>query len=218
MTTVSQDLLQRFDIPGPRYTSYPTADRFVEAFGAASICARGARRTGAPAPAAAASPLSLYVHIPFCESLCYYCACNKIVTQAARARRRLPAMRSTREMALLRRRARARSARHPTAPGRRHADLPVRRRELTQLMTMLQRTFALAPGARAFDRDRPAHRRRARGSNTCAALGFNRISFGVQDFDPEVQKAVHRVQPAEQVVAADGGGARAAASNRSTST
>ena len=79
MTTVSQDLLQRFDIPGPRYTSYPTADRFVEAFTGVDLArALSHRRTG---PAAAASPLSLYVHIPFCESLCYYCACNKIITK-----------------------------------------------------------------------------------------------------------------------------------------
>ena len=94
MTTVSHDLLQRFDIPGPRYTSYPTADRFVEAFTGVDLArALSQRRAG---PAAAAPPLSLYVHIPFCESLCYYCACNKIITQEARARRRLPALTRTR--------------------------------------------------------------------------------------------------------------------------
>ena len=72
-------LLRRFDTPGPRYTSYPTADRFVEAFGAADaqqvLEQRCAGRPAAPAP------LSLYMHIPFCESLCYYCACNKIITK-----------------------------------------------------------------------------------------------------------------------------------------
>jgi oxygen-independent coproporphyrinogen-3 oxidase len=67
-------------VPGPRYTSYPTADRFVEAFGEdpTMLQALEQRRTG---PAAQALPLSLYVHIPFCESLCYYCACNKIITK-----------------------------------------------------------------------------------------------------------------------------------------
>jgi oxygen-independent coproporphyrinogen-3 oxidase len=65
--------------PGPRYTSYPTADRFVEAFGADDyIQALEQRRTGR---LAMAMPLSLYVHMPFCESLCYYCACNKIITK-----------------------------------------------------------------------------------------------------------------------------------------
>src|SRR3989338_5787079 len=79
MTNVSPDLLQRFDVPGPRYTSYQTADRFVEAFTATDYGqALVQRRVG---PAALAMPLSLYVHIPFCESLCYYCACNKIITK-----------------------------------------------------------------------------------------------------------------------------------------
>src|SRR5262249_34712844 len=73
---LSEDLLRRFDTPGPRYTSYPTADRFAEAFGpehaveALCACARVPEQ-----------PLSVYVHIPFCESLCYYCACNKIITR-----------------------------------------------------------------------------------------------------------------------------------------
>lgn len=76
---VSVDLLRRFDVPGPRYTSYPTADRFVEAFEVEDYTqALKQRRTGA---AAMALPLSLYIHIPFCESLCYYCACNKIITR-----------------------------------------------------------------------------------------------------------------------------------------
>src|SRR3990167_6600752 len=76
---VSEELLRRFDVSGPRYTSYPTADRFVEAFSAEDyIQALSLRRSGI---AGTAQPLSLYVHIPFCESLCYYCACNKIITK-----------------------------------------------------------------------------------------------------------------------------------------
>ena len=76
---VSDELLRRYDISGPRYTSYPTADRFVEAFTAEDYAqALTQRRSG---PAAMTLPLSLYIHIPFCESLCYYCACNKIITK-----------------------------------------------------------------------------------------------------------------------------------------
>ena len=79
MSAITTDLLTRFDVPGPRYTSYPTADRFVEAFTAEQyVQALEQRRDG---PAALARPLSLYVHIPFCQSLCYYCACNKIITR-----------------------------------------------------------------------------------------------------------------------------------------
>src|SRR4051812_39687483 len=78
-TKISPELLRRFDTAGPRYTSYPTADRFVEAFGAPHYGQALAQRSGGPT--AMAKPLSLYVHIPFCESLCYYCACNKIITR-----------------------------------------------------------------------------------------------------------------------------------------
>ena len=76
---LSPALLQRFDAPGPRYTSYPTADRFVEAFGPAEAGLALAQRARG-ASAGGAAPQSVYVHIPFCESLCYYCACNKIIT------------------------------------------------------------------------------------------------------------------------------------------
>ena len=78
MIALTPELLRRFDVPGPRYTSYPTADRFVEAFGEDDyILALEQRRSHA----GRVQPLSVYVHIPFCESLCYYCACNKIITK-----------------------------------------------------------------------------------------------------------------------------------------
>ena len=73
------DLIRKYDTFGPRYTSYPTADRFTEAFTAehlvAALLARQAKEGGAP------TPLSLYVHLPFCNTICYYCACNKVVTK-----------------------------------------------------------------------------------------------------------------------------------------
>ncbi|HNN15733.1 MAG TPA: coproporphyrinogen III oxidase, partial [Giesbergeria sp.] len=79
MTIVTPELLTRYDVSGPRYTSYPTADRFVDAFGEQDyVLALGQRRQS---PVGKALPLSIYVHIPFCESLCYYCACNKIITK-----------------------------------------------------------------------------------------------------------------------------------------
>ncbi|MCR6665500.1 MAG: hypothetical protein NVV69_05700 [Methyloversatilis sp.] len=68
-------LMRRFDVPGPRYTSYPTADRFNFSHDARAHAARLAART------ASAGPLSIYVHIPFCDTICYYCACNKIITK-----------------------------------------------------------------------------------------------------------------------------------------
>lgn len=77
---ITPELLQRFDVAGPRYTSYPTADRFVEAFSATDY-AHAARQRAEGAAVGGRPPLSVYVHIPFCESVCYYCACNKVVTR-----------------------------------------------------------------------------------------------------------------------------------------
>ncbi len=77
---VTRDLLSKLDVNGPRYTSYPTADRFVEAFGPAQYQQALSQRSQG-ALGGAAMPLSVYVHIPFCESVCYYCACNKVITK-----------------------------------------------------------------------------------------------------------------------------------------
>ena len=196
MNVISPDLLQRFDVAGPRYTSYPTADRFVEAFGSDEYSAALAhRRSGA---AAMALPLSLYVHIPFCESLCYYCACNKIITK--HHERAEPYLRYlSREIDL-----------HTAQLG---TGQPVSQlhlgggtptffddRQLTELMDMLRRNFALAPGGE-YSIEVDPRTVDAQRLSVLHRLGFNRLSFGVQDFDPEVQKAVHRVQPAEQVFA-----------------
>jgi oxygen-independent coproporphyrinogen III oxidase len=191
---VSSELLRRYDVPGPRYTSYPTADRFVEAFTAQDYTqALSARREG---PAALALPLSLYVHIPFCESLCYYCACNKIITkQHNRAETYLRYL--AREMEL-----------HTAIIGAGQTVTQLHLgggsptflndRELRELMAMLRRSFTIAPGAECSIEVDP---RTVNGERlqVLADLGFNRLSFGVQDFDPEVQKAVHRIQPASQV-------------------
>jgi oxygen-independent coproporphyrinogen-3 oxidase len=190
----SEDLLRRFDVPGPRYTSYPTADRFVEAFSADDyVQALKQRRTGA---AAMTLPLSLYVHIPFCESLCYYCACNKIITR--HHDRAAPYLRYlSREVDL-----------HTAHLGVGQTVTQLHLGggsptflsddELRELMAMLRRNFVLAPGGEYSIEIDPRTIDASR-LDTLAGLGFNRLSFGVQDFDPAVQKAVHRVQPVEQV-------------------
>ncbi len=196
MPAITAELLTRFDVPGPRYTSYPTADRFVEAFGEADyLRALAQRRTG---PAAMALPLSLYVHIPFCESLCYYCACNKIITK--HHDRSVPYLRYlSREVDL--------HVQHLGA-GQTVSQLHLgggtptffSDAELAELMHMLRRNFHLVPGGEYSVEVDPRTVTRERLSHL-ARLGFNRLSFGVQDFDPLVQKAVHRIQPAEQVFA-----------------
>jgi oxygen-independent coproporphyrinogen-3 oxidase len=142
--------------------------------------------------------LSLYVHIPFCESLCYYCACNKIITKhhdraAAYLRylelevnlhtQRLGLGQSVSQLHL--------GGGSPTF---------LSDAELRELMAMLRRSFSLAPGGEYSIEIDPRTIDASR-LDVLAELGFNRLSFGVQDFDPVVQKAVHRVQPAEQVFA-----------------
>ena len=195
MPPVSPDLLRRFDIAGPRYTSYPTADRFVEAFTDEHLAQAIAQRRTGPA-AGLVQPLSLYVHIPFCESLCYYCGCNKIITKKHdRAAPYLKAL--AHEVELYVRRI---GAGRPVTQLHLGGGTPtfLSDLELTELIQMLRRNFALAPGAeqsieidpRTVDIGRLDH---------LAELGFNRISFGVQDFEPAVQEAVHRIQPAADV-------------------
>ena len=194
MPVVPPDLLRQYDLSGPRYTSYPTADRFIEAFGADDyVQALQQRRRGG---GAMKLPLSLYVHIPFCESLCYYCACNKVITKHhERAQEYLRYL--GREVVL--------QTTH-LGLGQVVSQLHLgggsptflSDDELRALMAMLRRSFALAPGGeysievdpRTVDAGRLA---------VLAELGFNRLSFGVQDFEPAVQKAVHRIQPTEQV-------------------
>lgn len=196
MSAITTDLLTRFDVPGPRYTSYPTADRFVEAFTAEQyVQALEQRRDG---PAALARPLSLYVHIPFCQSLCYYCACNKIITR--HHERSAPyLLYLSREIEL--------HARH-LGEGQAVSQLHLgggtptffSDAELAELMGVLRRHFSLVPGGE-YSIEVDPRTVNAERLQALAQLGFNRLSFGVQDFDPQVQKAVHRVQPAEQVFA-----------------
>jgi len=194
MSFLTPDLLTRFDVSGPRYTSYPTADRFVEAFSQADLHqALDLRNQGLGQKN---RPLSIYVHIPFCESLCYYCACNKIITKHhEKAEPYLRYLAKEVELYTL-----------SIGIGQSVSQLHLgggtptflSNDELRELMSMLKRSFSFVTGGeysvevdpRTVDASRLA---------LLFELGFNRLSFGVQDFDPEVQKAVHRIQPAEQV-------------------
>ena len=188
MSFLTPDLLTRFDVPGPRYTSYPTADRFVEAFTQADLHqALDLRRLG---PGPKNRPLSIYVHIPFCESLCYYCACNKIITK--RHEKAEPYLRYlAKEVDLY-----ISSIGLAQTVSQLHlgGGTPtfLSNDELNELMSMLKRSFSFVAGGeysvevdpRTVDESRLAF---------LFELGFNRLSFGVQDFDPVVQKAVHRL-------------------------
>ncbi len=195
-TIVTDELLKKYDVSGPRYTSYPTADRFGEAFTAQDYAQILIERRGGVE--AQTLPLSLYLHIPFCDSLCYYCACNKIITKhhekSAEYLRYLEA-----EVDLhIQRMGKGQVVSQLHLGGGTPTFLSDA--ELQSLMDMLRRNFSFAPGGEYSIEVDPRTVDASR-LDTLANLGFNRLSFGVQDFDPAVQKSVNRVQPAEQVFA-----------------
>ncbi len=188
----SSEIINKFDVSGPRYTSYPTADRFVEAFSSEQyIEVLQNRGVGGMV-----LPLSIYVHIPFCESLCFYCACNKVITKRhERGAEYLQYLRK--EIALYSPYIGAGQVVNSVHLG---GGTPTffTDKELSELMGMLREAFTLAEGGeysieidpRTVDAKRLAH---------FASLGFNRLSFGVQDIEPAVQKAVHRIQPVHNI-------------------
>lgn len=199
---VSLELLRQFDVSGPRYTSYPTADRFVEAFGAETYREWLCKRVLAGQP----RPISLYLHIPFCESICYYCACNKVITRdhgrSARYVRYLE-----REMGLV---AELLGAARQVVQMHWGGGTPnfLDCGEMAALMTAIRRHFRLeARGEYSIEVDPRTLAPETIG--LLAELGFNRISLGVQDFDPQVQKAVNRIQSEEQTRAVVEGARRA---------
>ena len=194
---VDQDVLGQLNVSGPRYTSYPTADRFVEAFGPENYrLALVQRAEGAGAVGGGIAPLSIYVHVPFCESVCYYCACNKVVTrQHDKALPYLEALR--REIDLhVAQLGRGQSVSQLHLGGGTPTFLTDE--QLEQLFGWLREAFRFMPGGEYSIEVDPRTVDEARLARL-AAMGFNRLSLGIQDFDPDVQQAVHRVQSFESV-------------------
>jgi oxygen-independent coproporphyrinogen-3 oxidase len=188
MIAFDAELIRRFDRNGPRYTSYPTADRFVDTFDHASHRKWAAARGHG---VGAVRPLALYVHLPFCRDVCFYCACNRIITRdTATTERYLDALAV--EIAL-----QAELFRVDPRVVQMHwgGGTPTyySNETLHALFGRLARHFDFAPdGEYSIEADP-----RTVSAETVHALrgmGFNRISFGVQDFDPVVQEAIHRPQ------------------------
>jgi oxygen-independent coproporphyrinogen-3 oxidase len=181
------DLIRKYDGFGPRYTSYPTADRFHAGFTAASyVDALAARNQATPA-----QPLSLYVHLPFCNTICYYCACNKIIT-ANRGRSAKYVRYVGREIDIV----------SSLLEGNRDVQqlhwgggTPtfLAHEEMAALMGMLRGAFAFNADSEVSIEVDP---RKVEVATVAflRELGFNRMSLGIQDFDPGVQKAVNRIQ------------------------
>ncbi|MBB3230707.1 oxygen-independent coproporphyrinogen III oxidase [Halomonas stenophila] len=190
-----RSLVEKYDRPGPRYTSYPTAPQFHAAFAEDDYRAAAERSNLLAEP----KPLSVYVHIPFCESLCYYCACNKIITHNRE--------RAATYLAWLKREIALQAALFDDT--RRMTQLHLgggtptylSNDQLGELMAALDEAFHFAaPEAREFSLEVDPRTVTPAQVHELRALGFNRLSFGVQDFDPDVQRAVNRVQGEAQVV------------------
>ncbi|MFZ3184499.1 MAG: oxygen-independent coproporphyrinogen III oxidase [Pseudomonas sp.] len=189
-------LVEKYDRPGPRYTSYPTAPQFHQAFAVDDYHAAALASNQAAEPKA----LSLYIHIPFCKSLCYYCACNKIITQKTH--------RAVEYLNYLKREIAMQAALFDPSRKLRQLHLGggtptyLTREQLAELMDCLHQAFNLDDSdehefsievdPRTISTEQIEHLRQ---------LGFNRLSFGVQDFDPDVQAAVNRLQSEEQIYA-----------------
>ena len=183
------ELLLKYDQPVPRYTSYPTAAAFTPAVGEAQLRGQLAQPT--------AAPLSLYVHVPFCRHACWYCGCNRVTTQLGSTVVAPYLASLARELELV------------------SAAIPQRRRlaqlhwgggtpnylnleETAQLWELIAQHFDLEPDLEASIEVNPEFLSRD-AVLQLRQLGFNRISFGIQDADPDVQKAVNRVVPVEQL-------------------
>ncbi len=183
------DLIKRYDVAGPRYTSYPTAVQFIEGFDANAY----RRYTTASNNELIPKPLSLYVHLPFCHSLCYYCGCTKKVTRhEEQGVRYLELLNLEIKMQgkLFDKDREVEQLHFGGGTPTFHTD-----EQMSALMAQLGRHFALS------DSDRREYSievdPRTVGNDRLeklAELGFNRISLGVQDIDPKVQKAVNRIQ------------------------
>ena len=188
---VDPDLIRKYGGNGPRYTSYPTADRFVEAFDASTCGYWLANRD----IGGFKRPLGLYVHVPFCDTLCFYCACNKIAAKdRAKGARYVDYV--MREIDLVS---------GALVGGRRVAKMHwgggtptfLADADAARLVEKIHATFEMERNAEQAIEIDP---RRADAARIAflASLGFNRMSVGVQDFDPAVQRAVNRVQSVEQ--------------------
>ncbi|NMG01918.1 oxygen-independent coproporphyrinogen III oxidase [Azoarcus taiwanensis] len=184
-------LIRRFDVNGPRYTSYPTADRFVEAFDAEALKSWLAKR----AIGGASKPLSLYFHIPFCNTICYYCACNKIITKDhGRSAKYLAYLDKEIELQVA-----ALGGSRQVTQLHLGGGTPtfLSHDEMRQLMDSVRSRFNLvANGEYSIEVD--PRKVDFETVSLLAELGFNRMSVGVQDFNHDVQVAVNRVQSIEE--------------------
>ena len=188
----NSELIKRYDKPGPRYTSYPPATQFSDEVSAIDYMHWSNDSNEEPIP----RPLSLYVHIPFCNTICYYCACNKIITKNKQC-----AADYLEDLYLeigLQSRLFDRDRKVQQLHWGGGTPTFLEQEQIKGLMQQIDRYFQLLKddsGEYSIEIDP-----RTASTGTISVLrdvGFNRVSLGVQDFDPQVQKAVNRIQSVE---------------------
>ncbi|WP_114241334.1 oxygen-independent coproporphyrinogen III oxidase [Dyella sp. C9] len=187
------ELIARYDTAGPRYTSYPTAPQFHEGFGEAQL--RAAARASNEEPTS--RPLSVYVHVPFCFSPCFYCGCTRIITRdVSRADRYLGRLQQEiARVAPLFDRNRPLLQLHFGGGTPNFLDVP----RMATVVESLARHFSYRhDGPHEYGIEIDPRYADGRYVSDLATLGFNRMSVGIQDFDPAVQAAVNRIQGVER--------------------
>lgn len=186
-----ESLLPRYDLAGPRYTSYPTVPVWSDSYGSDQF--EAALRRVDPNQS---QRLALYVHVPFCRELCHYCACNRVITRNEAAPGRYLTV-IAKEIEAVR----------ACLPGEARASqihlgggtpTHLGPEQMIELMDTLTRAFPLVEGADLSIEVDPRVTTDAH-VDALRSCGFSRISLGVQDFDPQVQRAVHRIQSPEIV-------------------
>jgi oxygen-independent coproporphyrinogen-3 oxidase len=191
---VTEAILERYNVPGPRYTSYPTAPEWVDSFGPGDFD-RACMESNAFRPQ---MPLSLYIHLPFCESLCLFCGCNVVINKNHEVSH--PYLQNLQwEIDQVARRL------DPSRPvvqlhwggGTPTYLSPV---QMEDLFDYIRQRFTFTPDAEVGIEVDPRTTTETH-ITTLRRLGFNRISMGIQDFDPAVQKTIHRIQPYEMTKA-----------------
>jgi oxygen-independent coproporphyrinogen-3 oxidase len=187
------DLIARYDVAGPRYTSYPAAPQFHAGFGVADLCAAARASNEDPIP----RPLSLYVHVPFCLSPCFYCGCTRVITRdTSKADLYLDRLyREIERIAPLFDRDRKVTQLHFGGGTPNFLD----ERRMAELLDCLAHQFSFSQSPdREFGIELDPRWCPPDYVRMLARHGFNRVSVGIQDFDPEVQRAVNRIQSVEQ--------------------
>jgi oxygen-independent coproporphyrinogen-3 oxidase len=191
--TFDPGLIARYDVNGPRYTSYPAAPQFHAGFGETQLRAAAQASNEDPIP----RPLSVYVHVPFCLSPCFYCGCTRIITRDT-ARSPIYLQRLHREIELV---APLFDRDRPVLQLHFGGGTPnfLDRAQMAELLETLAQHFSFSrDGAREFGIELDPRFCDADYVRALAPLGFNRVSVGIQDFDPDVQAAVNRIQSVAQ--------------------